>query len=69
MTQIITNDKSILVRINKYSKLDMGDPQAPTPKRCPVCQEKMFPRLIHRRIIYIGCACRNARTYKFTKIK
>ena len=69
MTQIITSDKSILTRINKYSKINLPEPESPTPKICGICNEKMFPKLIHRRIIYIGCKCRQARPYWFSPPK
>jgi hypothetical protein len=64
--QIVTSDIKILTRIGKYSKLNLPEPESPTPKTCPICQQKMYPKLIHRKIIYIGCSCRNARPYKFS---
>lgn len=63
-----TSDIKILSRINKYSKLNLPEPESPTPKRCGICQEMQYPVLYRRNIVYRGCKCKTARPYKFSKI-
>ena len=69
MQQIITNNKEILKRYGRNHKPLQPEPENPTPKICPICNEKMFARIINRRIIYMGCLCSKARPYprKFIK--
>ena len=67
------NESSDITQIFKYGKQkrkDISDmPDTITPKDCPICKEKIYPIIKDRHLMWVGCKCKTARTYKFSPPK